>query len=112
MDNFHIGMFLAKPVLPNSPGIDIDFIVFAAVAAVIILYTVVKLVRSYRQERFCPCCGTKTKIQWRTERSDPAKGRITIARKRIILRFGRGTTIHAVPVARCPGCGWEIDLGK
>ena len=103
MDIFQIGVFLAKPVLPNSPGVDIDFIVFAAVAAVIILYTIVKWVRSYRQERFCSCCGTKTKIHWRTEKRAPS-------RKWFDLRFGRGTAIQVLPVARCPKCGFEIEL--
>ncbi len=113
MDIFRTGVFLAKVPLPQkSPGIDIDSIVCITVAVVIILFTVVKQVGSYRRNRFCPCCDTKTKIHWRTERSDPTWGRITIAKKRITLRFGRGSAFHAVPVARCPGCGWEIDLGK
>ena len=103
MDVFQTGVFLAKPVLPNSPGIDIDFIVFAAVAAVIILYTIVKWVGSYRKNRFCPCCSTKTKIDWRTEQRAPTRNWFD-------LRFRRGSAIQAVPVARCPKCGFEIEL--
>ena len=113
MDNFRTDVLLAKLPLPQkTPGIDIDSLVCIAAAVVIILFTVVKLVGSYRRNRFCPCCGTKTKIDWRTEKSDPTWGRITLARKRITLRFGRGTGFHSVAVVRCPQCGFEIDLGK
>ena len=106
MEAFWIDMFLVKPPLPQkSLEVNLDTVVCMTIAMVIILFTVIKLVASYRKNRVCPCCGAKTKIDWRTEKREPARGRIT-------LRFGRGAGLHAVPIARCPGCGWEIDLGK
>ena len=106
MNQFLLTVFLEKPVLPQkSPGIDLDTIVCIAVAVVIILFTVVKLAGSYRKNRFCPCCGTKTKFDCRSERAE-------YTRKWFDIRFRMGTAIQAVSIARCPKCGFEIELEK
>ena len=106
MNQFLLTVFLEKPVLPQkSPGIDLDSIVCIAVVAVIFLFTVIKLAGSYRKNRRCPCCGTKTKFDCRSERAE-------YTRKWFDIRFRVEPTFRAVFIARCPKCGFEIELEK
>jgi hypothetical protein len=107
MDN---GMsFLAVVGLPEKTwGKNLGQILGVAFFAVIFISCAVTMIRSYRQNRFCPCCSTKMTLGWRTEKKDPRKERVTFGGKRVIA----GTVTNYIPVLRCPKCGWEIDLGK
>ena len=66
------------------------------------------IIRSFRRHGFCPCCGSRTRPGWRTEKIDARKKWVRVDSK---WHYGgfvlKGTLIH-----RCPDCGWEIDFGK
>lgn len=87
---------------------NMGMIVGGAIMAVVMVWTVVSTIKSYRRNRFCPNCRTKMVISWRTEKRGISNPRVRINGKGI--KFSTG--VDKIAVLRCPNCGREIDLGK
>ena len=77
------------------------------VVSCVVLCAVV-LIRSRKRYKFCPKCRSATEIGWRTEKHGLSSPKIRVRVKGIRVGFGS----EKIAVIRCPGCGWEIDLGK
>lgn len=104
----HAFLWLAKPLQKYAWPEDLDRIVILSVAAAILIYTAVRFFLSYRCNRFCTCCRSKTVLGWRTEKIDARNRWVRIGSK---WHYG-GVVYQKIAVIRCPQCGWEIDLGK
>ena len=93
-------------VLPENTWYkNIDLIVSLTLFAVPFLAIAVMMYRSFRRNRYCPRCRTKTVLSSRVKERPPGKK---------FTRLG-GEWVYGdvkIVVLRCPKCGWEIDLGK
>ena len=99
-------IFLAVKVLPeNNWYQSIDLIVHLVLFVAPFLVIGVILYRSFRRNRYCPRCRTKTVLSSRVKEHPPGKK---------FTRFGSRWVYGDVKIVvlRCPKCGWEIDLGK
>ncbi len=102
-------LFLAVKGLPENTWYKyLDEIVGIAVMAVVVIWTIVSTIRSYRRNRFCPGCRTKMVMGWRTEKRGISNPRVRVNGSGI--KFSTG--VDKIAVLRCPKCGREIDLGK
>ena len=109
--NLDTVLWLVKPLPEKNWGEKLDMIVGilgAVIMTIVVIWTVVSTVRSYRRNRFCPSCRTKMVLAWRTEKRGISNPRVRISGKGI--KFS--TSVDKIAVLRCPECGWEIDLGK
>ena len=97
-------MVLADRCLSERRARDVGLLMFLGVA----VYMIVRLVRSRKKYRFCPRCGCGTVLSWHTEKIDARKKWVRVGLK---WHYG-GFVIQKTAKVRCPGCGWEIDLGK
>ena len=103
------GLLWAVKALPEKNWVqNIDAIVGVAIMAVVMVWTVVSTIKSYRRNRFCPNCRTKMEMDWRTEKRGLSNPRVRI--KGSGIKFSTG--VDKIAVLRCPKCGREIDLGK
>lgn len=100
--------WLVKPLPENTWLEYIDRILVLFIGAVILIYIAVRLVVSYRRNRFCTYCRGKTVLGLRTEKIDARKRWVRVGGK---WHYG-GVIVQKIVVIRCPQCGWEIDLGK
>ena len=102
-------LFLAIKGLPERFQFEnLELILSLVVAVPAVVLCIVMLMRSRKRYRYCPKCRSMTEIGWRTEKRGIANPRVRVNGKGI--RFTTG--VEKIAVIRCPGCGWEIDLGK
>lgn len=73
-----------------------------------VVYTIIRMARSRRKYRYCPKCGCGTETCWHTEKIDASKKWIRIGNR---WQYG-GHVTQKTAIIRCPGCGWEINLGR
>ena len=102
-------LFLVVKTLPENMWYKHLALMLGALLGVsMLVLCVVMLLRSRKRYRYCPKCRSATEIGWRTEHHGLSNPRFRAGRKGI--RFDVG--VEKIAVIRCPGCGWEIDLGK
>ena len=97
-------MVLADTYLSERRARDVGLLTLLGVA----VYMIGRLVRNRKKYRFCPQCGCCTELSWHTEKIDARKKWVRVGLKWHYGRF----VIQKTAKIRCPGCGWEIDLGK
>ena len=110
------GLLWAVKALPEKNWIknmdmllsNMGMIVGVAIMAVVMVWTVVSTIKSYRRNRFCPSCRTKMVMTWQTEKRGLSNPRVRIKGSGIKISTG----VDKIAVLRCPKCGREIDLGK
>ena len=103
------GLLWVVKALPEKNWVqNIDTFVGVAIMAVVMVWTVVSTIKSYRRNRFCPNCRTKMEMDWRTEKRGLSNPRVRI--KGSGIKFSTG--VDKIAVLRCPQCGREIDFGK
>ena len=98
-------LWVVKALPENNWSEKLELILVLSLVAVVLVCSAVSIFISYRRNRFCTCCHSKTVLGLRTEKRPPGKK---------LTRFG-GKWVYGdvtVVVLRCPKCGWEIDLGK
>ena len=83
-------------------------------AAIIVFFvsagtvSVIAMCCSRKKYRYCPKCGCGTELSWHTEKIDARKKWVRVGSK---WHYGSFVT-QKTAIIRCPGCGWEINLGK
>lgn len=101
-------LWLIKPLPEVNWGENLEAILTWTVIAVVFICCTVPLILSYRRNRYCAYCRSKTKLGWRTEKIDARRKWVRVGSK---WHYG-GFVIQKTVTIRCPRCGWEIDLGK
>jgi len=69
---------------------------------------IIVMCHSRKKYRYCPKCGCGTELGWHTEKTNAKKKWVRVGDE---WQYG-GFVSQKTAIIRCPGCGWEINLGK